>query len=98
MFIKHELITKLIGVQIFFCDPYSSFQRGSNENNNGLLRRYLLKQANIDDLTQLELDDIAQDLNSRPRKRLKYLSPIEFYEKYVLNLNIGVNVAFEFRM
>lgn len=98
MFIKHELITKLIGVQIFFCDPYSSFQRGSNENNNGLLRRYLPKKANIDELTQLELDDIAQDLNSRPRKRLKYLSPIEFYEKYVLNLNIGVNVAFEFRM
>jgi len=98
VFIKHELITKLIGVQIFFCDPYSSFQRGSNENNNGLLRRYLPKKANIDELTQLELDDIAQDLNSRPRKRLKYLSPIEFYEKYVLNLNIGVNVAFEFRM
>lgn len=97
-FVKHEQITQNIGIDIYFCDPYSSFQRGSNENTNGLLRRYLPKRANIDDLTQEELDDIALELNSRPRKRLKYLSPIEFYKKNVLNLKQEVNVALESRI
>ncbi len=97
-FVKHESVTKKVGVKVYFCDPYSSFQRGSNENSNGLLRRYLPKRANIQDLTQEELDDIAWELNNRPRKRLGYLSPIEFYEKNVLNLQVEVNVAFESRI
>lgn len=95
---KHELVTENVGVKIYFCDPYSSFQRGSNENSNGLLRRYLPKKANIQELTQDELDDIAWELNTRPRKRLKYLSPIEFYQKNVLNSKVEVNVAFESRI
>jgi transposase, IS30 family len=97
-FVNHELVSKNVGVKIFFCDPYSSYQRGSNENTNGLLRRYLPKKANIESLSQEDLDDIAWELNSRPRKRLKYMSPIEFYEKYVLNLSQKVNVAFESRI
>jgi len=97
-FVKHELVSRNTSVDIYFCDPYSSWQRGSNENSNGLLRRYLPKRANIDDLTQEELDDIAWELNNRPRKRLGYLSPIEFYEKNVLNLKQEVSVAFESRI
>ena len=97
-FVKHELVAENIGVKIYFCDPYSSFQRGSNENCNGLLRRYLPKRAGIQDLTQEELDDIALELNNRPRKRLGYLSPLEFYERKVLNLKIGATVAFESRI
>lgn len=97
-FVKHEIVTENIGVKIYFCDPYSSYQRGSNENSNGLLRRYLPKRANIEDLTQEELDDIAWELNNRPRKRLEYLSPIEFYERNVLNSRVEVNVAPESRI
>ena len=83
-FSAHELLSERTGIDIYFADPYSSWQRGSNENGNGLLRRYLPKRSNIDDLTQEELDDIAEELNNRPRKRLGYHTPNEVY---LLNLN-----------
>jgi len=97
-FMEHQYITRNTGVQIYFCDPYCSSQRGSNENNNGLLRRYLPRRSSIQNLSQEELDDIAWELNNRPRKRLGYLTPIEFYEKNVLNSGMEVNVAFESRI
>lgn len=97
-FMEHEYISKHTGVSIYFCDPYCSSQRGSNENTNGLLRRYLPKRANIDDLTQEDLNDIAWELNNRPRKRLGYLTPIEFYRINVLNLPKEQFVAFESRI
>ena len=83
----HEQITANTGVSIFFYDPYSSWQRGSNENANVLLRGYLPKKTNIDDLMQDELDDIAFELNNRPRKRLGYKTPIEIYEEEVYSLS-----------
>ena len=83
-FVKHE---ELI-VDVYFADPYSSWQRGSNENSNGLLRGYLPKKANIDDLTQEELNSIAEELNNRPRKRLGYRTPAEVYQQ---ELNILLN-------
>ena len=97
-FTNHEDVTKNIGVDIYFCDPYSSWQRGSNENINILLRGYLPKRASIVKLTQEELDDIAWELNNRPRKRLGYLTPLEFYQINVLNLNQEVCVAFDSRI
>jgi IS30 family transposase len=97
-FMNHEHITQHTGTSIYFCDPYSSYQRGSNENSNGLLRRYLPKKSNIQALTQEELDDIAWELNHRPRKRLGYLSPIEFYQLNVLNLPKESLVAFDSRI
>jgi len=78
-FFEHEKITKATGAPVYFCDPYSSWQRGSNENANGLLRGYLPKRQSINDLSQEDLDDIAEELNNRPRKRLGYLSPNEYY-------------------
>jgi transposase, IS30 family len=78
-FAKHESITKSTGANIYFCDPYSSWQRGSNENSNMLLRGYLPKRHNIDKLTQEELDDITWELNNRPRKRLGFRTPMEVY-------------------
>ena len=80
---KHEEISKELGVDVYFCDPYSSWQRGANENVNMLLRRYLPKRTNIDNLTQEELDDIAFELNNRPRKRLGFRTPLEVYEESV---------------
>ena len=97
-FVRHEQVSKDIGVKIYFCDPYSSWQRGSNENTNMLLRGYLPKRHNINHLTQEELNNIADELNRRPRKRLGYLSPLEFYHQKVNNLKKGVIVALRSRM
>jgi len=69
-----------IGIPTYFADPYNSGQRGANENLNGLLRRYLPRGYDISNLTQEELDDIAEELNNRPRKRLNYLTPKEAYK------------------
>ena len=79
-FVKHEEL-KPRKVDVYFADPYSSWQRGSNENSNGLLRGYLPKKANIDELSQEDLDSIAEDLNNRPRKRLGYKTPAEVYKQ-----------------
>jgi len=64
---------------VYFADPYSSFQRGTNENTNGLLRRYFPKGTDFTSVTQAELNDIAQELNNRPRKCLNYATPIEVF-------------------
>jgi hypothetical protein len=64
-------------VQVYFCDPQSPWQRGSNENTNGLLRQYLPKKSDLSQFTQSELDEIALRLNQRPRKRWDFkLQPI----------------------
>jgi transposase InsO family protein len=69
------------GVGVCFADPYSLYQRGANENANGLLRAFLPKRTNISSLTQQELDDIAWELNNRPRKRLGYRTPMDASSK-----------------
>ncbi len=95
----HEEITQNTKVRIYFADPYCSCQRGSNENNNGLLRGYLPKRCDIRNLTQEELDDIAEELNNRPRKRLGFKTPNEIYYQYLQNLlKKGTKVALDFRM
>lgn len=66
-----------IGMKTYFADPYSSWQRGTNENTNGLLRRYLPKKTSFKNLSQQELDDIVQEINNRPRKVLQYKKPVE---------------------
>jgi len=89
-FVAHGQITTEIGASTYFADPYSSWQRGANENCNMLLRGYLPKRCDITHLTQEELDDIAEELNNRPRKRHGFLTPNEVYE---LQLQKGQTVA-----
>lgn len=72
---------KEIGMETYFADPYSAWQRGSNEHHNGLLRRYLPKGTSFRSLTQEELDDIVWEINNRPRKCLGYNTPQEVFEK-----------------
>ncbi|MFC1998200.1 IS30 family transposase [Chloroflexota bacterium] len=97
-FTYHEYVTGKTGIPVYFADPYASWQRGANENVNMLLRGYLPKRTDIQDLAQQELDDIAQELNSRPRKRLGYRTPDEVY-CHMLQLQKGEStVALDFRI
>lgn len=79
-FTQHGLITEALGIDVYFADPYSSWQRGANENSNRQLRAYLPKRSDIRKLTQKELDDIAWELNNKPRKRLQWHTPQEVYD------------------
>jgi IS30 family transposase len=73
----HSQFSVASGVPVFFCDPRSPWQRGTNENTNGLLRQYLPRKARFSDRTQHELDDIAAELNERPRKTLHWQTPAQ---------------------
>jgi transposase, IS30 family len=82
-FVKHQELNKL-GVQTYFADPYCSGQRGTNENTNGLIRRYLPKKTSFNNLTQEELDDIVWEINNRPKKVLNFFTPQEVFLKELL--------------
>jgi IS30 family transposase len=70
-----------MGVPTYFCDPYWSFQRGTNEHFNGRIRRYLPKGTSFDDVTQEELDEYITEINNRPRKVLGWLTSAEVFQE-----------------
>jgi IS30 family transposase len=76
---EHERLAQRLAIRIFFADPHSPWQRGTNENTNGLLRQYLPKGTDLSGYTQRELNAIAHRLNTRPRKCLNFATPLEVY-------------------
>lgn len=76
-FAGHKLISEKLGIDFYFAEPYSSWQRGANENFNGLVRQYFPKKSNFEQLTKKEVKFVEKRLNQRPRKRLNYNTPEE---------------------
>ncbi len=79
----HKRFTLATDVQVYFCDPQSPWQRGSNENTNGLLRQYLPKGIDISSYSQLKLNALARQLNQRPRKTLGFRTPADMFHQTV---------------
>lgn len=76
-FANHQEITLAFGIQWYFADPYASWQRGTNENTNGLIRQYFPKKLSFNLISDQHIDDTMQQLNHRPRKRLDFKSPYQ---------------------
>lgn len=74
---RHQRVTDQTGIQVYFADPHAPWQRGSNENLNGLLREYLPKGTDLSQYTAAQLQAIQDELNDRPRKRFGYYTPRE---------------------
>ena len=76
-FARHEALARHLGMAVYFAHPYSSWERGTNENTNGLLRQFFPKGTDFRCISHPELARVVQMLNNRPRKRLDYRTPAE---------------------
>lgn len=88
---RHHTL-RLLGMRTYFADPYSSWQRGTNEFTNGLLRRYFPKGTDFNGVADAELQDVVGELNDRPRKCLRYATPNEIFEEHVQAAGVALTM------
>jgi IS30 family transposase len=93
-FAEHKTIAEQLGVDLFFAHPYHSWERGANENTNGLIRQYIPKKTDFSTITDQYIQKIQNKLNNRPRKRLNFLTPNEIFNNFVISNN-NKKVAFK---
>ena len=89
-FSNHQNIAEKLDIDFFFAKPYHSWQRGANENLNGLIRQYLPKKSDFSNLDQHQINQIQKKLNDRPRKRHNFKSPNEVFADYIKQTNIAL--------
>ena len=82
-FSGHETVAAILQTKVYFAHPYASWERGSNENTNGLIRQYLPKGTSFKNLDMALCKEIERKLNSRPRKRLDFAAPIDYRDKLI---------------
>lgn len=82
-FFCHEYITKKLGAKVYFADPHAPWQKGLIENTNGLIRQYIPKGTDFDNVSQQKIKEIQRQINTRPRAKLKFLSPDEAFVKNI---------------
>jgi IS30 family transposase len=80
-FAEHQKLTRSLGLDVYFTDAYASWQRGTNENTNGLLRQYFPKGTDFTQVSHRQVARVEQLINERPRRRLDYRSPAEILAK-----------------
>ena len=85
---QHAQLSQNTGMHVYFCDPHSHWQRGSNENTNGLRRQYFPKGTDLSGFSQAQLDAVADQLNGRPRMTLGWRKPIEVYAEHLARLSV----------
>ncbi|MHA7306306.1 IS30 family transposase, partial [Arthrobacter sp. TMN-49] len=81
---KHKGFSMATGIDVYFCDPASPWQRGSNENTNGLLRQYFPKGTDLSIYSAEDLEYVANELNARPRKSLGWKTPAEVFRDLLI--------------
>ncbi len=87
-FARHKEIAKGLDAEFYFARPYHSWERGANENTNGLIRQYIPKGTDFSKLTDKMIEEIEWKLNNKPRKSLGYLTPLEYCKK-MFNFDFG---------
>lgn len=85
-------LERMTGMKTFFCHQYHSWERGTNENTNGLIRDYFPKKTDFTTINEQQLVYVENELNSRPRKRLNWLTPLEVFSKELNKFNISINM------
>ena len=79
-FAQHERIAKTLNANTYFCEPYKSYQKGSIENGNGLLRKFFPRESDIENLDQFTIDRFVYRLNTKPMKSLNFQTPYEVFK------------------